>query len=426
MRILWLKTELLHPVDKGGKIRTYSILKGLRGLADVTYLCLDDGTAAPDAPRRATEEYCHRLITVPFDPAPKGSARFFADLAGNLLSRLPYAVARWRSRALEARLRDEASRVDLVVCDFLAPSVNVPPDLGVPAVLFQHNVEALIWQRHAEVTRSPLRRAYMREQWRRMRRFEGRECRRYDRVLAVSDTDRRLMEDAYGVTGVEVVPTGVDLDFFRPDPATARDPHRIVFTGSMDWMPNQDGVEFFLDQVFPRVRERLPDAALDIVGRSPPGWLADRAARDDAVRVTGFVDDIRPWIQRAAVAVVPLRVGGGTRLKIYEALAMETPVVSTTIGAEGLPLRDGDDILLADDPGRFADAVVRLLTDHEHARTLGVRAARRVRAEFGWDSVARRFEALCREASGEEPEPSRTARAVDGRGNDDFEQGGQS
>jgi polysaccharide biosynthesis protein PslH len=396
MRILWLKTELLHPVDKGGKIRTYHVLRGLCSRMQVTYLCLDDGRAAADARTRAAE-YCHRLVTVPFDPAPKGSLRFYADLARNLFSPLPYAVSRWRSRDLAQRIREHAAEADLVVCDFLAPSVNVPADLGRPLLLFQHNVEALIWRRHAEVSRSPLRRVYMREQWRRMERFEGRECRRYDRVLAVSDADRDLMQDAYGAIGVQVVPTGVDLDFFTPDPSAARDPHRIVFTGSMDWMPNQDGIEFFLDRVFPRILGRVPDATLDIVGRSPPAWLTARAAREDAVQVTGYVHDIRPWLQRAAVAVVPLRVGGGTRLKIYEALAMETPVVSTTVGAEGLPLQDGEELLLADEPALFADAVARILEDPDRRRELGCRAAARVRSEFGWDSVAQKFAISCRE-----------------------------
>jgi polysaccharide biosynthesis protein PslH len=396
MNILWLKTELLHPVDKGGKIRTYHVLKGLCRRNHVTYLCLDDGSAAPDAVERAAE-YCHRLVRVPFGTARRGSPRFLRELARNLVSPLPYAIARWQSPLLTRKLRELAAEADLVVCDFLAPSANVPPDLSRPAILFQHNVEALIWKRHADVARSPIRRAYMREQWRRMARFEAAETQRYDRVIAVSEVDRDMMRHNYGREDVAVVPTGVDLDFFAPDPGVERDAERVVFTGSMDWMPNQDGIDFFLDEVFPLVRRQVPGARLDVVGRSPSRRLVERAAAEPGLRVTGFVDDIRAWIQQAAVAVVPLRVGGGTRLKIYEAMAMATPVVSTTIGAEGLPLEPGRDIVIADEPAAMANALVRLLKDPGQARQLGVRAAELVHARFGWDAVADRFEALCQD-----------------------------
>jgi polysaccharide biosynthesis protein PslH len=397
MRILWLKTELLHPIDKGGKIRTYHVLRGLSARNHVTYLCLDNGTAAPDAHDRA-REYSTRLVTVPFRPATRGSFRFLMGAALNVFSSLPYAVARWRSRKLESRIREEAGDADVVVCDFLASSVNVPKDLRAPLVLFQHNVEALIWKRLAEVAPAGSRRAYVSMQWRRMVRFEARECRRYARVVAVSETDKALLEEEYGLEGVAVVPTGVDIDYFRPDPEVKRDDRRIVFTGSMDWMPNQDGITWFIDRVLPLVRQRIPDVRLDVVGRHPPRNLVERGAADDTVHVTGFVEDIRPWVQQAAVAVVPLRVGGGTRLKIYEAMAMETPLVSTTIGAEGLPLREGNDFLRADTPAAFADAVIGLLLAPGRAQALGTRAAKRVRAEFGWDRVVEVFEGICRES----------------------------
>lgn len=396
MRILWLKTELLHPVDKGGKIRSYNILKGLQRDHTITYLCLDDGSAAADARDRAGE-YCHALEMVPHTTVRRGSPRFFLELLRNLVSPLPYAVARWRSAALEERLRELAPGHDVVICDFLAPSPNVPDGLPVPTVLFQHNVEAQIWERHTRVAGGPVRRLYMRAQWRRMARLEKQEVRRHDHVIAVSGEDLEQMRDRYGVpdSRLDVVPTGVDTGFFQPDPKLDRDSRRVVFTGSMDWMPNQDGIEWFLDAIVPKIRQRVPDVRVDIVGRSPPARLVDRGEREEGLRVTGFVDDIRPYIQEAAVAVVPLRVGGGTRLKVYEAMAMETPVVSTTIGAEGLPLRDGEDLLIADEPDTFADTVAGLLEAPETARSLGRRAGARVRRHFGWDAVADRFGEVC-------------------------------
>jgi sugar transferase (PEP-CTERM/EpsH1 system associated) len=400
VHILWLKTELLHPVDKGGRIRTYNMLRALRREHRVTYLTLDDGTAAPDAVERATE-YCHDLVRVPFSPPAKGTAAFFADLAANLISPLPYAVARYRVPAMRRAIERAvvAGDVDVVVCDFLAPSLNVPDDLGVPVVLFQHNVEAVIWERHAQVARNPVKKAYMREQWRRMRRHEAAECRRVDHVVAVSPQDAAVFRRDYGAHSVSDVPTGVDVDYFHPSGREPRRPHELVFTGSMDWLPNEDAILWFAADILPRVRARVPDATLTVVGRNPtaPVRALDRVG---GVSVTGSVPDVRPYIERAAAFVVPIRIGGGTRLKIYEAMAMQRAVVSTAVGAEGLPVRDGTDALLADEPDAFAAAVVALLQDPARAEAVGAAAAAVVRTQFSWDAVTARFASDCEAAAG--------------------------
>ncbi|MEP7381412.1 MAG: glycosyltransferase [Gemmatimonadota bacterium] len=396
MHILWLKTELLHPVDKGGKIRTYQTLKHLKSLHQVTYLTLDDGSAAPDAEARA-DEYCHNLIRIPFSAPPKGTTAFYADLARNVLSTLPYAVARYRSSRMREAIRRAVRErhVDLVICDFLTPSINVPSDLGVPTLLFQHNVEAAIWERHAAVAQHPVKKAYMREQWRRMRGFERDECRRFDHVIAVSEADRDIFREGYGVDSVSDVPTGVDTDFFRPSGRVALQPHEIAFTGSMDWMPNEDGIAWFVHDILPLVRRDVPDATLSIVGRNPTAGVRALAGVAPGIVVTGTVPDIRPFLERAGAIIVPLRVGGGTRLKIFEAMAMERPIVSTTIGAEGLPVADGVDIRIADDAPGFAAAIVTLLRDPAVGATLGAAAARQVREQFGWQRVTEYFATAC-------------------------------
>jgi sugar transferase (PEP-CTERM/EpsH1 system associated) len=396
MRVLWLKTELLHPLDKGGKIRTYHMLRGLRGHAHVTYLTLADGSASLDASGRA-REYCDELLTVPLSPPNKGTPAYYAALLCNLPSRLPYAVARFRSPAMREAIAHAVHdrRIDLLVCDFLTPAVNVPVGLGVPAVLFQHNVEAAIWTRRAQVARSFALRAYLTEQSRRMQAFERQECRRFDHVIAVSELDRDTFRDTYAVSQVSSIPTGVDVDFFRPSSSAAIAPRELVFVGSMDWMPNVDAVAWFVTDILPLVRRHVPDASLSIVGRDPARTVRELAARVPGVTVTGTVPDVRPYLERCAVVVVPLRVGGGTRLKIFEAMAMEKAVVSTHIGAEGLPIANGNELLLADDPRSFAGAVVSLLQDRALARRLGEAAAMRVRRDFGWAAVSQQFAALC-------------------------------
>jgi glycosyltransferase involved in cell wall biosynthesis len=396
MKILWVKTELLHPLDKGGKIRTFQMLRELKRDHHVTYVTLDDGCAAPDALERAAE-YCHDVVRIPFRTQAKRSPGFYAELVGNLLSPLPYAVAKYRSHAMrrEVSARAASGDVDVLVCDFLAPSLNVPDDVPCPALLFEHNVEALIWKRHWQLARNPLSRGYLWAQWRKMRAFEAAECRRYDHVVVVSPEDRELIAREYGVPGVSEVRTGVDTEYFRSRGKGPRDPHSMVFTGSMDWIPNEDAVRFCVREILPRIRQAVPDATLTVVGRNPAPSVIALGAQAPGVTVTGRVDDVRPYMERAALYVVPIRIGGGTRLKIFEAMAMGLPVVSTRVGAEGLPVADGQDIVLADSAAQFAGAAIQLLTDSERAQALGGAASRMVRERAGWDRAAAEFAAIC-------------------------------
>jgi glycosyltransferase involved in cell wall biosynthesis len=297
--------------------------------------------------------------------------------------------------------------IDVVVCDFLAPSQNVPDGLPCGTVLFQHNVEAAIWRRHADVGGNPISKAYFREQWRRMERFERRECRRFDRVVAVSRADAEAIEREYGVPGVTDVPTGVDVEFFRPTGRAKQEPHNLVFTGSMDWLPNEDGITWFANEVLPRIHAKMPDVTLTVVGRNPPPGIQAMAARDTRLRVTGSVPDVRPYMEAGSIFVVPLRVGGGTRLKIYEALAMQRALVSTTIGAEGLPLENGVHALIADGASPFADSVLSLLSNPEQTATMARTGAEYVRAQFGWDRAADRFADLIASAGKHEAWPVR-------------------
>ena len=409
MHILWVKNELLHPLDKGGRIRTYEMLRRLRDHHRVTYLALDDGTLTPEQRERALE-YCDELVIVPWRKAPlRGAARAVAAL-GNLFSSLPFALSPYRSAAMTRAIRDWCSRSagqeGVVVCDFLVPALNVPEDLGCPVVLFQHNVEAMIWERRAKVASNPVVKLYMREQWRRMQRVEREQCLRFDHVVAVSPEDAAVFRSRYGVERVSSVPTGVDTEFFRPSGAVTRVPGSIVFTGSMDWMPNEDGMAFFVAEVLPLVKRAVPEATLTIVGRNPTARVRALAEGRSDIAVTGTVPDVRPFLEAASVVVVPLRIGGGTRIKIYEAMGMERAVVSTTIGAEGLDVVDGEHILLTDDPQSFADAVVTLLRAPGRAQQIGQRAASHVRAHFGWAAVAEQFADRCVAAASRRDRPS--------------------
>jgi sugar transferase (PEP-CTERM/EpsH1 system associated) len=396
MRILWLNTNLLLPLDKGGKLRTWHLMRHLAERHEITCISFVD-PAQPDAHRAGMSPVCSKLVTVSRRERAKEGLRFHAGLARYLLDPLPYAVAQYRSagyrRAVQSALAN--GRYDRIVCDFLVPAVNLPRQLPCSSVLFTHNVEAEIWRRHAETEKGWLRMHLYTQQWKRMLRFEGSTVARFDRVLAVSDVDRDTLQRLYGGSvsaPVSVIPTGVDTRYFAPQPEDPAGARRVVFTGSMDWLPNADGVQFFCREILPIIRQSEPDVTFTIVGRSPTPAVR-RLADDHAIEVTGRVEDVRPYLAGSAVYVVPLRIGGGTRLKIFEAMAAGRAVVSTSVGAEGLPTENGRHLLLADSPEAFAHAVVTLLRDVP-ARTAIAREARAlVTGRYDWAAAALQLEA---------------------------------
>ena len=394
MRLIWVKVGGLWPVNTGGRIRSFHMLRELSRRHQVTLLTTH---APPENPGElaAALPGCD-VVSVPWALAKRGSARFALALVRSWLSPLPVDLYKARVPALGRELarRLERGGVDLVVADFLLAAPNVGR-AAAPTVLFAHNVEHVIWQRMRDVEGRGWRRALLGLESRKMRRYEARACERARLTIAVSDADCRLLAAAAPRARVQAVSTGVDVDYFAPD-GVAEIPGRLVFTGSMDWYPNEDGIAHFIEAVLPRVRRQIPAASLTVVGRNPSARLRAAAAAAD-VEVTGLVDDVRPHMADAAVYIVPLRIGGGTRLKIFEALSMAKAVVSTTVGAEGLPLTPGRHFLRADEPAEFAAAVTSLLRDAARRRALGAEGRRLVEARYSWPKVVDEFESRCGE-----------------------------
>jgi glycosyltransferase involved in cell wall biosynthesis len=263
--------------------------------------------------------------------------------------------------------------------------------LPCPAVYAQRRRE--IWRRTPSSKSARIQRWLYVLQYKRMLDFERDTLARFDAVLAVSEQDRDTFEQLYpGAmrSPAVVVPTGVDASYFSPDEHD-HDRPRLVFTGSMDWLPNEDAMTFFCRDVLPLIRARVPGVELTIVGREPTRGVRNLAAQH-GVGVTGRVDDVRPFVRDAAVYIVPLRIGGGTRLKIFEAMAMGKAVVSTAVGAEGLPVVHDRHLLIADDPQAFANATVRLLEDSSCRHRLGRAARDLVATRFDWAAVASELE----------------------------------
>lgn len=393
MKILWVNPHFLHPTTKGGQIRTLEMLRHLHRWHEVHYVALDN-PAEPEGLRRSPE-YCSRAYPVPHRAPPRRSPSFVLQAMANLASPLPLAVSRYRSPAMRRLLADllHRERFDRLVCDFLFPAPNIPS--LAECLLFQHNIETTIWQRHLETAPDPLRRQFFRLQARRMAAYEGSVCRQAGQVVAVSVSDADHMRRLFGLSHVAEVPTGVDVEFFAPQPAPAEIPAAdLIFVGSMDWLPNIDGAAWFVTEVLPLIRQRRPHCSLAIVGRRPPPKILHLARQDASILVTGTVPDIRPYFWRSSVSIVPLRIGGGTRLKIFEAMAARVPVVSTSIGAEGLPVSAGENIALADTPVELAGRCLQLLEDASLRARIAGSAWEMVSSRFSWEQAARCFERI--------------------------------
>lgn len=401
MRVLVLDEEFPYPTNTGKRTRSFNLYRRLAKRFTIRYVAYGEhDSAAAHALRAEGIE----PVAVPARIPPKQGPVFYLRLLANLLSPLPYIVAGHYSHAYRDAVRANQAlfQPDLVLCEWTPYAVfarRLPP---VKKLVSAHNVESDIWRRYHENETNPLRRWYIREQWRKVERFERSVLKRVDGVLAVSEPDRIRLARWYPELRMAVVPNGVDLDYFQPvsQPALRR---HLVFSGSMDWRPNQDAARYFVREILPPLRRARPDLECTFVGRDPPPDI-QALAETPGVHITGTVDDVRPYIERAAVYVVPLRIGGGSRLKILEALAMGRAVVSTSIGAEGLDVEHDRHLVLADDPRAFADSVSRLLDDPERCRALAAEGRRLVERRYGWDALAEGFAGFIRAAAGKEDE----------------------
>lgn len=396
MRVLWVKAGKLLPVDTGGKIRSYNILRFLAKNKDheVTLLSYYGGRRDPDYEAALAKEIPGSETI--YTAAPDSNAiQRGVDYLCRLPRRAPYAVSKFTHPAVRATVARwlSSGRFDVAVCDFLSASANFPARLPVPCVLFQHNVESSLWQRMAAMESNPIKKLSFAIESAKMTRYERATLSRFHHVIAVSEHDRRQMLQMNPASEITVVPTGVDTQKFNVAPASSAQPPQVVFTGSMDWEPNVDAVEYFCAEIWPRIRAEFPDAIFQIVGRNP--FAKVRRLVSESVEVTGTVPSVAEYLEKASVVVVPLRIGGGTRLKIFEAMAMGKALVSTSIGAEGLEVESGRDLLLADDASTFADAVILLLRDAAIRRRLE-QAAVLLAAQYDWSRVVEQFAEVLR------------------------------
>lgn len=389
MRILWVKANKLLPVSSGGDIRSYNIARQLAAHHELTFLSYHDGEPDPAYEQELKRHFPGAVCVCTGRDASSGLARGL-DYVSRLPNSAPYAVSRFSSTRVRQQLHAwfQEQRFAVAVCDFLDAAVNFPELPSIPTVLFQHNVESEIWRRHATTAANPARRSMYKIEFAKMLRYEQEIVRRYPHVIAVSEHDRALMAKWVDDSRITVVPTGVDLEQYRPDSSPSPSEPLVMFVGAMDWEPNIDAMEYFCDAIWPTVQANIPSAKFRIVGRNPDRRVQQLAST--SIEVTGTVASVINHLRQAATVIVPLRIGGGTRLKIYEAMAMGKAVVSTSVGAEGLDVHHGRDIVLADNPEDFAKAVITFLQDRE-LRGRYERSAAELAARYDWPAIADQF-----------------------------------
>jgi len=336
------------------------------------------------------ELYC-RIITVPHDTTNR-----VIPAALNVLLPIPYVISKYKSSALATQMEKllDTESFDLVHLEFLYMGhyLSIPKARDIPVLLRQQNVESVIWEKLGREG-SGLLRLFAKMQVPKVRRFETSMCEQADACLAITENDARTLKGMNPRINTIVLPSGVDLEFFGPPNDVSEESCSLVYIGSMDYFPNADAVLWFTQEVLPLIKSRFPKLKLTIVGRNPPLSVLQLSNGEDII-VTGTVDDVREYMAKATVFIVPLRVGGGIRIKLLQAMAMGKATVSTSTGAEGIDVADGRDILLADTASDFSRCVIDLLLDENKRRVIGQNARSMVEKSYGWDAIISRTEEI--------------------------------
>jgi sugar transferase (PEP-CTERM/EpsH1 system associated) len=395
-RILILTPQFPYPAHQGTTLRNFNLIAGLAPRHQVHLLSFGEPAQCQGTP---LDDLCDSVHVV--RPPQRSTGQ---RLKGLVTSRLPDMAQRLPSVEFQDALSNIWQREDpdvievegIELAQYLFQVADGRQAGQRPLLIFdEHNAEYVLQQRAFETdVRQPRRwvaAAYSVVQWQRLRCYESRACLAADRVVAVSDTDAEALQRLVPGLVPIVVPNGVDTDLYaQPVPTLPADKQPgsrdLVFTAKMDFRPNIDAVLWFAEKVLPAIRQDMPDVRFWVVGKDPHPRLAP-LAEDPGVVITGWVDDVRPYIAGAAVYVIPLRIGGGTRLKVLEAMAMSKAIVSTTLGCEGFELESGRELVMADTPSEFAATVLNLLRNPDRGQQLGATARRFAEDNYDWRSI---------------------------------------
>ncbi|MDR3109950.1 MAG: glycosyltransferase family 4 protein [Planctomycetaceae bacterium] len=400
LRVAVIDEELPFPADSGKRLRTMNLLTRLSHRHDITFITYN---STDETVLRKAEEYWRGYgvnVVLLKDIVPvKSGLAFYGRLAANLVSPLPYSVQVHNRQSLRNYIKERTGdgSFDMWHCEWTPFAESCLDVVREPWLVMAHNVESLIWQRMYETESQPLKRWYIKQQWKKYVRFEKRAYSQTPMLVTVSENDAALAKQDFGASSVRVVDNGVDPDYFHPNTGSrhaARVPHRLLFLGSLDWRPNVDAIKLLLDEVFPAIKKQIPLAELQIVGRRPGAELVERVKSAAGVTIHSDVPDVRPFLWECGTMIVPLRIGGGSRLKILEALATSCPVVSTAIGAEGLNLKHGHELMIAYSTNELIAMTVSAIEQPQDIQRLADAGRETVCRNYAWDSLAVKLEKI--------------------------------
>lgn len=393
MNILFLSTENPYPPDHGHHIRTLNILEGLAKNNEIFFIGF-----AQDKNELQHLGYLEKLCKVVFISCINQGIlkwRYYLNLMLNLFSPYPYTVQRYLMRSVKTEITKIISehKIDLVHVDMLhlASYHNVLKE--IPKILVNHNVESLRMQRWMKVEKNMLIKFYLYLQYLKLKNFERRMCAIFDHCIVVSDADREILYDITRVDNFFVIPNGVDTEYFKPG-ELEYDPHSLVWVGGMEGPYNRDAVIFFIEEIFPLIESNFPTVTVTFVGASPPPKLIKKANENPKIKVIGYVNDVRPYVDKAAIFIAPIRSGSGTKIKILNALSQEKAVVTTAIGAEGIEVNANQDIMIANSPQEFADAIIHLFKNQSKIRELGKNARKIIEKKYSWETINEKVDQL--------------------------------
>lgn len=389
MNILFLSTRSPYPLISGHSLRTYHILKGAakkHNVTLVTFIQLEDELNKEHLDH--LRSFCRAVY--PFRiPTDSSASKLFWGISKNLLSPLPFVAEKYDVSAMRDKIREIIVKesIDLVHVDMLPLTQYINEFKGIPKLLVNHNVESVRLFRWFKEERNLFKKTYLGFQYFKLRSYEKKAVYKFDACVVVSEYDKILIQKIAPRAKLFVVPNGTDTSYFSPNDLRCV-PNSMIWVGHMDVHTNRDAALYFWREIFPIILKQSSDVKMTFLGTSPPKQIVKRASNNSGVRVTGFVTDIRPYVQESAVFVVPIRIGSGTRLKILDAMAMGKAIVSTSVGCEGIKCTDGKDILIADNPGEFASKVISVLKNRGLRDYLG-QNARKLAETYDWENITK-------------------------------------
>ncbi len=390
MKILFLTPYVPYPLNNGGLIRVHHLMINLGVKHDVTVICMEPDNDAQAQGIKVIEDAGISIETVPVANNQKKELKRIYQLL-SLVSTKPYQYKQYHSDAMQKAISKHLNEgnYELLLVEF-SQMGYYQLNTDIPRFVDQHNVEYEIMRRTYETEKNPLRKLLAYSEWKKFYKQEIENCEKFTGCLTTSRRDAEILQQRSPGMKCHVIPNGVDSEFFRLNTTATNDeldPNMVLFTGTISYYPNTEGILWFYKTIWPLIKVKNSHATFCIAGKAPPPEVQAIAESDESVTVTGMVDDMRDYYTKAAVVIVPLRVGGGTRLKILEGMAMSKAIVSTSVGAEGIDHTNGKDILLKDTPEDFSDAVVNVMSDAALRQQLEIGGRHLVEAKYDWRAV---------------------------------------